>query len=104
MIVQELQTGSTLFYVSPSAPGSTDNILELKAQGSTERGQVGWSQQSSESSRALTSCGAYDPTDFTDVQSLPGILEPTGFFDPAGLSDGVSPSERGQGSSPPRSK
>merc|ERR1719486_502183 len=44
MIVQELQTGSTLFYVSPSAPASADNILELKAQESIERGQVGWSQ------------------------------------------------------------
>merc|ERR1711943_105204 len=38
MIVQELQTGSTLFYVSPSAPASADNILELKAQESTVRG------------------------------------------------------------------
>merc|ERR1719353_617360 len=71
MIVQELQTGSTLFYVSPSAPASADNILELKAQESSVRGQVGWSQQSSENSRPLTICGAYDPTDFTDVQTLP---------------------------------
>merc|ERR1711924_452941 len=93
MIVQELQTGSTLFYVSPSAPASPDNILELKAQESTVRGQVGWSQQSSENSRDLTICGAYDPADFTDVQTLPGIIAPTGFFDPAGLSEGVSPSE-----------
>merc|ERR1719482_1705409 len=92
MIVQELQTGSTLFYVSPSAPASADNILELKAQESV-RSQVGWSQQSSENSRDLTICGAYDPADFTDVQTLPGIIAPTGFFDPAGLSDGVSPSE-----------
>merc|ERR1711939_880535 len=30
---------------------------------------------------------------FDDVQSLPGILEPTGFFDPAGFSEGVSSSE-----------
>jgi hypothetical protein len=75
------------------APASADNILELKAQESIVRGQVGWSQQSSENSHPLTVCGAYDPTDFTDVQTLPGILEPTGFFDPAGLSDGVSPSE-----------
>merc|ERR1712118_547789 len=93
MIVQELQTGSTLFYVSPLAPASADNILELKAQDSIVRGEVGWSQQSSENSRPLTLCGAYDAADFTDVQSLPGILEPTGFFDPAGLSDGASPSE-----------
>merc|ERR1719388_369208 len=93
MIVQELQTGSTLFYVSPSAPASADNILELKAQDSTVRGQVGWSQQSSENASPLTACGAYDPADFTDVQTLPGIIAPTGFFDPAGLSDGVSPSE-----------
>merc|ERR1711881_40648 len=49
--------------------------------------------QSSENSRDLTICGAYDPADFTDVQTLPGIIAPTGFFDPAGLSDGVSPSE-----------
>merc|ERR1712159_658294 len=82
MIVQELQTGSTLFYVSPLAPASADNILENKAQESTVRGQVGWSQQSSENSRDLTICGAYDPADFTDVQTLPGIA-PTGFFDPA---------------------
>merc|ERR1712072_1322307 len=85
--------GSTLFYVSPSAPTSADSILELKAQESIVRGEVGWSQQSSENSRDLTICGAYDPADFTDVQTLPGIIAPTGFFDPAGLSDGVSPSE-----------
>ena len=35
------------------APASADNILELKAQESIVRGQVGWSQQSSESSRPL---------------------------------------------------
>ena len=68
-------------------------MLELKAQESIVRGQVGWSQQSSENSRDLTICGAYDPADFTDVQTLPGIIAPTGFFDPAGLSEGVSPSE-----------
>merc|ERR1719387_3480214 len=69
-------------------------MLELKAQESTVRGQVGWSQ-SSKNSRALTFCyaGPSAAADFTDVQSLPGILEPTGFFDPAGLSEGVSPSE-----------
>merc|ERR1712205_247458 len=93
MIVQELQTGATLFFVSPSAPASADNLLELKAQESIVRGEVGWSQQSSENSHPLTICGAYDPADFTDVQTLPGIIAPTGFFDPAGLSDGVSPSE-----------
>merc|ERR1712118_552277 len=93
MLVQELQTGSTLFYVSPSAPASADNILELKAQESIVRGQVGWSQQSSENAGDLTICGAYDPADFTDVQTLPGIIAPPGFFAPAGLSDGVSPSE-----------
>merc|ERR1711924_172024 len=71
MIVQELQTGSTLFYVSPSAPASADNILELKGQESTVRGEVGWSQQSSENSRPMTIRGAYDPADFTDVQTLP---------------------------------
>merc|ERR1719388_681519 len=75
------------------APASADNILELKAQESTVRGEVGWSQQSSKNSDPLTLCGAYDAADFTDVQSLPGIIEPTGFFDPAGLSDGASPSE-----------
>ena len=61
MIVQELQTGSTLFYVSPSAPASADNILELKAQESIVRGQRGWSKQSSESSRPTSPkrrCGA----------------------------------------------
>merc|ERR1711977_385703 len=68
-------------------------ILELKAQESLVRGQVGWSQQSSEDSRPLTICGAYDPSDFSDVQNLPGILAPTGFFDPAGLSNDVSESE-----------
>merc|ERR1712216_855380 len=35
----------------------------------------------------------YNPSSFDDVQSLPGILEPTGFFDPAGFSEGVSASE-----------
>eukprot|EP00629_Pelagomonadales_sp_RCC1024_P009686 CAMPEP_0119262096 /NCGR_PEP_ID=MMETSP1329-20130426/1922_1 /TAXON_ID=114041 /ORGANISM="Genus nov. species nov., Strain RCC1024" /LENGTH=204 /DNA_ID=CAMNT_0007261705 /DNA_START=69 /DNA_END=683 /DNA_ORIENTATION=+ len=30
---------------------------------------------------------------FTEVESLPGILDPTGFFDPLGLSEGVSASE-----------
>merc|ERR1719398_564166 len=92
MIVQELQTGATLFYVSPLAPASADNILEVKAQESTLRGEVGWSQQSSENSHPLTLChaGPSAAADFTDVQSLPGILEPTGFFDPAGLSEGVS--------------
>merc|ERR1711934_1065692 len=95
MIVQELQTGATLFYVSPLAPASADNILEVKAQESTLRGEVGWSQQSSENSHPLTLChaGPSAAADFTDVQSLPGILEPTGFFDPAGLSEVVSPSE-----------
>merc|ERR1719333_1317848 len=95
MIVQELQTGATLFYVSPLAPASAENILELKAKESIVRGQVGWSQQSSENSRPLTLCeaGPSAAADFTDVQSLPGIISPTGFFDPAGLSEGVSPSE-----------
>jgi len=43
----------------------------------------------------LTLCeaGPSAAADFTDVQSLPGIISPTGFFDPAGLSEGVSPSE-----------
>merc|ERR1739848_124778 len=35
----------------------------------------------------------YNPSSFDDVQSLPGILNPTGFFDPAGLSNDVSASE-----------
>jgi len=58
MIVQELQTGATLFYVSPLAPASADNILELKAQDSIVRGQVGWSQQSSRNSCPSTLCYA----------------------------------------------
>merc|ERR1719482_1235533 len=40
------------------APASADNILELKAQESIVRGQVGWSQQSSKNSRPLTLCYA----------------------------------------------
>merc|ERR1719333_1379055 len=68
MIVQELQTGATLFFVSPSAPASADNLT-------------------------LCEAGPSAAADFTDVQSLPGIISPTGFFDPAGLSEGVSPSE-----------
>ena len=40
--------------------------MELKAQESIVRGQVGWSQQSSESSLPLTISGAYDSADFTD--------------------------------------
>ena len=36
---------------------------------------------------------AYNPADFSNVQNLPGILDPVGFFDPAGLSEGVSESE-----------
>merc|ERR1712003_428343 len=32
MMAQELQTGESLFYVSPLAPASADNILEVKAQ------------------------------------------------------------------------
>merc|ERR1719243_343453 len=77
------------------APASADNILELKAVESTVRGEVGWSQQSSENSRPLTVgyAGPSAAADFTDVQSLPGILEPTGFFDPLSLSEGASPSE-----------
>merc|ERR1712176_1707935 len=35
----------------------------------------------------------YDPSDFSDVENLPGILNPTGFFDPAGFSNDVSESE-----------
>merc|ERR1719164_348528 len=35
----------------------------------------------------------YDSASFSDAESLPGILEPTGFFDPAGLSEGISESE-----------
>ena len=45
-------------------------MLELKAQESIVRGQVGWSQQSSESSRPLTISGAYDPADFTDCRGF----------------------------------
>jgi len=41
-------------------------------------------------SSALT---AYNPSSFSDVQSLPGILDPVGFFDPAGLSNDVDESE-----------
>jgi len=40
------------------APASAGNILELRTQESTVRGQVGWSQQSSKNSRPLTSCYA----------------------------------------------
>ena len=36
---------------------------------------------------------AHHPSSIDDVQSLPGILEPTGYFDPAGFSEGVSSSE-----------
>ena len=54
----------------PLAPASADNMLELKAQESIVRGQVGWSQQSSESSRPLTISGAYDPADFTDCRGF----------------------------------
>jgi hypothetical protein len=38
------------------APAAADNILELKGQESSVRGQVGWSQQSSENSHPLTPC------------------------------------------------
>merc|ERR1712176_647 len=65
---KEMQTGATLFFVSPSAPASADNLT-------------------------LCEAGPSAAADFTDVQSLPGIISPTGFFDPAGLSEGVSPSE-----------
>merc|ERR1719201_3248593 len=44
-------------------------------------------------SLAAATRGAYDPSDFSDVQSLPGILDPTGFFDPANLAADASPSE-----------
>merc|ERR1711966_622718 len=36
---------------------------------------------------------SYDPSDFSDVQNLPGIIAPTGFFDPLGLSEGASENE-----------
>merc|ERR1719174_1335481 len=77
------------------AQAAAGNILELKAQESSVRGQVGWSQQSPKNSRPLTFCHATPSgeADFTDVQSLSGILAPTGFFDPAFLSEGVSSSE-----------
>lgn len=41
----------------------------------------------------LQAVGTYDPSDFSSAENLPGILDPTGFFDPLGLSDGVSESE-----------
>jgi hypothetical protein len=77
------------------APAAAGNILELKTQDSSVRGQVGWPQQSSKNSRPLTLCYATPSgaADFTDVQSLSGILAPTGYFDPAFLSECVSPSE-----------
>jgi hypothetical protein len=71
------------------APAAAGNILELKTQDSTVKGQMGWSQQSSKNSLPLTFCyaGPSGAADFTDVHSLPGILAPTGFFDPTGLFD-----------------
>jgi peptide methionine sulfoxide reductase MsrA len=77
------------------APAVARNSLELKTQESIVRDQVGWSQQSSENLRPPTFCYATPSSaaDFTDVQSPPGILAPTGSFDPAGLSEGVSLSE-----------
>ena len=42
---------------------------------------------------SLAAATSYDPSDFSDVESLPGILDPTGFFDPAGLAADASPSE-----------
>lgn len=50
--------------------------------------------QAPAASKATSALAAsYNPSDFSDVQQLPGVIEPTGFFDPAGLSDGVDPSE-----------
>ena len=37
--------------------------------------------------------GGYDPSDFSSVENLPGILDPTGLFDPVGFSNDVSESE-----------
>jgi len=45
------------------------------------------------STRLQAGAASYDPSDFSDVENLPGILDPTGFFDPLGLSNDASESE-----------
>mmetsp|Transcript_33449 Transcript_33449/g.36992 ORF Transcript_33449/g.36992 Transcript_33449/m.36992 type:complete len:214 (+) Transcript_33449:64-705(+) len=45
------------------------------------------------SSQLQAKASVYDPSDFSDVENLPGILDPTGFFDPLGLSNDVTESE-----------
>ena len=44
-------------------------------------------------SSALNVATSYDPSDFSDVTALPGILAPVEFFDPMGFAKDASESE-----------
>jgi hypothetical protein len=64
-------------------------VMEMKAQDSNANsGRVGWGQQSSKSLHPRTLC--YAGGDYS--QEL-GAQAPAGFWDPLGLSDGISPEQ-----------
>jgi len=64
-------------------------VMEMKAQDSNANsGRVGWGQQSSQSIEPRTLC--YAGGDYS--QEL-GAQAPAGFWDPLGLSDGISPEQ-----------
>ncbi|EGB03998.1 expressed protein, partial [Aureococcus anophagefferens] len=56
--------------------------LALAATAATTSALVAPTAKKTVSATALN----YDPSDFSDVQALPGILDPVGFFDPANLA------------------
>jgi len=73
-------------------PAAAGNILELKTQESSVRGQVGWSQQSSKNSHPLTLCYA----DYTlDDTPIGGPLEPTSNYILVRIDDGIDATKGG---------
>jgi hypothetical protein len=81
-----LQPATTL-----AISGGLDNVMEMKAQDSNVKvnsGRVGWGQQSSQSIEPRTLCHAGG-----DYSQELGAQAPAGFWDPLGLSDGISPEQ-----------
>merc|ERR1719324_1140682 len=73
-------------------PAAAGNILELKTEESSVRGQVGWSQQSSKNSHPLTLCYA----DYTlDDAPIGGPLEPVANYILVKIDDGIDATKGG---------
>lgn len=76
-----------------TAGTTTHLIMKLALAATTLATASAFVGTSPAAARSALSAASYDPSDFSDAANLPGVLDPTGFFDPAGFAADASESE-----------